>query len=139
MRSNAPEISRIFTAIHAPNEFTIRAGDDGGLSIVRDETNTTVTLQQMSTGQRAAYALSLFLAMNCRLRSGPPLILMDDPIAHIDDLNILSFLDHLRELAINGSRQIFLATADDKLAALFRQKFLFLGSDRFKEVSLSRD
>ena len=92
----------------------------------------------MSTGQRAAYALSLFLSMNKSLVAGPPVILMDDPIAHIDDLNILSFLDHLRDIAINGSRQIFLATADAKLAGLFRQKFRFMGEDGFREFKLAR-
>ena len=138
LRSNAAEISRIFSAIHAPNEFTINA-QSGGLKIIRDATSAPATLNQMSTGQRAAYALSLFLAMNARLRAGPPLIVLDDPIAHIDDLNILSFLDHLRDLALTGSRQIFIATADDKLAALVRQKFRFLGSERFKDIPLSRD
>ncbi|MEI4523565.1 hypothetical protein [Pseudomonas sp. CCNWLW23] len=91
----------------------------------------------MSTGQRAAFALSLFLSMNGRLRSGPPLLLFDDPVAHIDDVNMLSFLDHLRQIAIGGSRQIFFATADTKLAGLFRHKFRFLG-DEFKELRLSR-
>lgn len=62
---------------------------------------------------------------------------MDDPVAHIDDINMLSFLDHLRQLAIGGSRQIFFATADTKLAGLFRHKFRFLG-DEFKELRLSR-
>ncbi|MNG31173.1 hypothetical protein D3C84_1169240 [compost metagenome] len=91
----------------------------------------------MSTGQRAAFALSLFLAMNGRLQSGPPILLFDDPVAHIDDINMLSFLDHLRDLAISGSRQIFFATADNKLAGLFRHKFRFLEDD-FKELRLSR-
>ncbi len=64
-------------------------------------------------------------------------MLFDDPVAHIDDINMLSFLDHLRYLAISGSRQIFFATADNKLAGLFRHKFRFLG-DEYKELRLSR-
>lgn len=64
-------------------------------------------------------------------------LLFDDPVAHVDDINVLSFLDHLRDLAINGSRQIFFATADTKLAGLFRHKFRFLGEE-FKELPLSR-
>lgn len=138
MRANAATISAIFAAIHAPNEFMVQTGDGGALTITREDTRQPVSLQQMSTGQRAAYALSLFLSMNCRLISGPPLLLLDDPIAHIDDLNILSFLDHLREIAVNGTRQIFLATADDKLAGLFRQKFRFMGAEQFRELNLSR-
>lgn len=58
-------------------------------------------------------------------------------VAHIDDINMLSFLDYLRQLAISGSRQIFFATADTKLAGLFRHKFRFLGEE-FKELRLSR-
>lgn len=136
LTENAAEIARTFAGIHMPNEFEIQV-IQGKLVIIRRSTGAEVQLEQMSTGQRAAFALSLFLAMNGRLRSGPPVLLFDDPVAHIDDINMLSFLDHLRQLAIGGSRQIFFATADTKLAGLFRHKFRFLGSE-FKELRLSR-
>lgn len=136
LAENAQEIARTFASIHMPNEFELKAGG-GELVIVRRKTGSKVELNQMSTGQRAAFALSLFLAMNGRLHSGPPVLLFDDPVAHVDDINVLSFLDHLRQLAINGSRQIFFATADTKLAGLFRHKFRFLGEE-FKELPLSR-
>ncbi|HCL3681745.1 TPA: AAA family ATPase [Pseudomonas aeruginosa] len=136
LTENAAEIARTFASIHMPNEFEIQIAQ-GKLIILRRSTGAEVQLEHMSTGQRAAFALSLFLAMNGRLRSGPPLLLFDDPVAHIDDINMLSFLDHLRQLAIGGSRQIFFATADTKLAGLFRHKFRFLG-DEFKELRLSR-
>jgi hypothetical protein len=136
LAENAQEIARTFASIHMPNEFELKV-DHGSLAIVRSKNGGKVELDQMSTGQRAAFALSLFLAMNGRLHSGPPVLLFDDPVAHVDDINVLSFLDHLRHLAISGSRQIFFATADTKLAGLFRHKFRFLGEE-FKEVSLSR-
>lgn len=136
LSENAAEIARTFASIHMPNEFEIQIVQ-GKLVIIRRSTGAEVQLDHMSTGQRAAFALSLFLAMNGRLRSGPPVLLFDDPVAHIDDINMLSFLDHLRQLAIGGSRQIFFATADTKLAGLFRHKFRFLGDD-FKELRLSR-
>lgn len=136
LTENAAEIARTFASIHMPNEFEIQVAQ-GKLVITRRDTGVEVQLDHMSTGQRAAYAVSLFLAMNGCLRSGPPVVLLDDPVAHIDDINMLSFLDHLRRLAINGSRQIFFATADTKLAGLFRHKFRFLG-DEFKELRLSR-
>jgi hypothetical protein len=136
LTENAAEIARTFAGIHMPNEFEIQVVQ-GKLVIIRRSTGAEVELKHMSTGQRAAFALSLFLAMNGRLRSGPPVLLFDDPVAHIDDINMLSFLDHLRQLAIGGSRQIFFATADNKLAGLFRHKFRFLGSE-FKELRLSR-
>lgn len=136
LNENAKSIGSIFSAIHMPNEFKIDLQDT--FKLVREGSKQAVTLRQMSTGQRSAYALSLFLSMNNRLVSGPPVILMDDPVAHIDDLNILSFLDYLRNIAIHGKRQIFFATADEKLAGLFRQKFRFLGN-QFTEFPLSRD
>ncbi|CAM3933933.1 hypothetical protein [Bordetella muralis] len=136
LAENAEEIARTFASIHMPNEFELKV-ENGMLAIVRRQTGRQVELDQMSTGQRSAFALSLFLAMNGRLRSGPPVLIFDDPVAHVDDINVLSFLDHLRHLAINGSRQIFFATADTKLAGLLRHKFRFLGDD-FKELVLSR-
>lgn len=136
LAENAQEIARTFASIHMPNEFELKV-ELGSLVVIRHQTGSKVELNQMSTGQRTAFALSLFLAMNGRLRSGPPVLLFDDPVAHVDDINVLSFLDHLRHLAITGSRQIFFATADTKLAGLFRHKFRFLGEE-FKELSLSR-
>ena len=136
LTENAAAIARTFASIHMPNEFEIQIVR-GKLVVIRGSTGAEVQLDHMSTGQRAAFALSLFLAMNGRLRSGPPVLLFDDPVAHIDDINVLSFLDHLRQLAIGGSRQIFFATADTKLAGLFRHKFRFL-VDEFKELRLSR-
>jgi chromosome segregation protein len=95
------------------------------------------TLDEISTGQRAAFALSIFLARNRTAASAPPVLLIDDPIAHIDDLNALSFLDYLRDLAVNSGRQIFFATADTRVASLFSKKFSFLG-ESFKTINLVR-
>jgi exonuclease SbcC len=65
--------------------------------------------------------------------------LIDDPIAHVDDINSLSFLDYLRELVLMSRKQIYFATANDKLAALFERKFDFLGEEGFKKFDLSRN
>jgi ABC-type lipoprotein export system ATPase subunit len=137
LAENAEEIARTFLSIHSPTEFDIHAEDDR-MRIVRRRTKRSVDLEEMSSGQRAAFALSLFLAMNARLRSGPPVLLFDDPVAHVDDINALSFLDYLRDLAIAGTRQIFFATADTKFASLIRQKFRFLGPEGFNEIRLGR-
>ena len=135
LRENADQIASTFAKIHAPNEFELVI--DNGLKIIR-RGGRAVELEEMSSGQRAAYALSLFLAMNERLRTGPKVILFDDPVAHVDDINTLSLLDHLRDIALSGRRQIFFATADSKLGGLFGRKFRFLG-DEFKQIELSRD
>ncbi|MDP3512317.1 MAG: hypothetical protein Q8S20_06180, partial [Sulfuritalea sp.] len=132
---NRKSIETIFSQIHSPVEFS-------GLSekfplLRRKDSDADAKLTEISTGQRAAYALSIFLAQNSQLTSAPPVMLIDDPIAHVDDLNALSFLDYLREVAVQGKRQIFFATASDKLATLIERKFDFLGSD-FKKIALNR-
>lgn len=134
LRENAAKIASTFAKIHAPNEFDLVVEDE--LKIMR-RGGGTVDLDQMSSGQRAAYALSLFLAMNERLRTGPRVLMFDDPVAHVDDINTLSLLDYLRDIALSEQRQIFFATADSKLANLFGRKFRFLG-DRYKEIELAR-
>jgi len=73
-----------------------------------------------------------------QLKNAPPVVLIDDPIAHVDDLNCLSFLDFLRELTITSERQLFFATADEKLATLFQRKFDFLGESDFRRFNLAR-
>jgi energy-coupling factor transporter ATP-binding protein EcfA2 len=135
LRENAVKIASTFAKIQAPDEFDLVV--NGGLTIVR-RGGSKVELDEMSSGQRAAYALSLFLAMNGRLRTGPKALLFDDPVAHVDDINTLSLLDHLRDIALSGQRQIFFATADSKIGALFGRKFRFLG-DRFRQIELARN
>ncbi|PWB19637.1 AAA family ATPase [Comamonas sp. JNW] len=130
------QIDEVFSRIHSPKEYEYVGNSDVLLRAV--ETQKTRTLAQVSTGQRAAFALSIFLARNRTATNAPPVLLIDDPIAHIDDLNALSFLDYLRDLAVNSGRQIFFATADTRIASLFSKKFSFLDDD-FKTISLSRD
>jgi exonuclease SbcC len=134
---SAKSINEIFSAIHSPNEFFVREAAEG-IEIVRARDDEAVDLTSMSTGQRSAFALSLFLSLNQYARNAPEILIFDDPIAHVDDLNILSFLDHLRDIAIQGKRQIFFSTADAKVSSLFRQKFRFLGEEKFKEHALKR-
>src|ERR1700722_11032328 len=114
LERNRTEIEAIFTRIHSPNEFS--GLGQAITTLVRKSSATSANLGEISTGQRAAFGLSVFLAQNSQLTVAPPVVLIDDPIAHVDDLNSLSFLDFLRELAISGRRQIFFATASDKLA-----------------------
>ena len=90
LRENAATIASTFAKIHAPNEFDVVVGD--GLRIVRRPGGNSVELEEMSSGQRAAYALSLFLAMNERLRTGPKVLIFDDPVSHVDDMNTFFIL-----------------------------------------------
>lgn len=126
---------RIFSRIHSPAEFQVTA--NANTPLTRKDDNVAVRLNEISTGQRAAYALSMFLAMNAQVKDGPKVILLDDPISHIDELNALSFLDYLRNLVLKSDRQLFFATADEKIAGLFGHKFGFLGND-FRIIELAR-
>jgi chromosome segregation protein len=129
-------VSSVFAQIHSPPEYKLGAFDDELDFLIRKDDGVRHAIDQVSTGQRAALALSIFLASNASATSAPPVLLIDDPVAHIDDLNTLSFLDYLRELALCADKQIFFATADVRLAALFERKFEFLGKERFRKVSL---
>lgn len=136
LQQNRASIERIFSAIHSPAEFRGLGSDLA--TLVREADGREATLSEISTGQRAALALSLFLAQNAQLSSAPPVIIIDDPIAHVDDLNCLSFLDYLREVLLTGRRQLFFSTASEKLAGLFQRKFDFLG-EGFHRIDLVRD
>lgn len=136
IEKNRGRIDNIFFRIHSPQEFE---GLIPGTTQLRRKGETSATpLNEVSTGQRAALALSVFFALNLSLKKAPPVILIDDPVAHVDDLNTLSFLDFLRELVIKSGRQIFFATASLRLANLIQKKFLFLGDD-FQRHDFSRE
>lgn len=139
LEDNLQEIARVFRIMHAPREFSELEFDSrtGALQIVRRAGQTKSGVTKISSGQRAALSLSIFLVLNEKLSNGPPLIILDDPVAHVDDLNILSFFDYLRELVIGGNRQLFFATASEKVANLYQKKFDFLG-DEFYDISLTR-
>jgi|GEM_PF-6373831 len=130
LNENESDIQGIFQSIHSQKEFIKIIFDykENNVKLKGNGENEPVSLNKISAGQRSALALSFFLALNKKLNKGPNLILMDDPITYVGDLNVLSFLDYLREMLIND-RQIFFATANKKLAGLCEKKFFFLGSD----------
>ncbi len=137
IQENRREIETIFSYIHSPAEFS---GLGSSLTtLIRKVDGSESNLNNISAGQRTAFALSIFLAKNSQQAAAPPVILVDDPIAHLDDLNALSFLDYLREIAIAGKKQIFFTTANEKLASLFERKFDFLGNEDFCRIDLRRD
>lgn len=129
------EINAAFVRIHSPNEYEYVGNRE--VLLRSRESQESWSLDRVSTGQRSAFALSVFLALNRTAVNAPPVILIDDPVAHVDDLNALSFLDYLRDLAVHSRRQIFFATADTRIASLFARKFSFLGED-FKRINLPR-
>ena len=129
-------LSTLFCKLHSPNEFD--AVELNGQLSLRRRTGESSTVTEISTGQRAALALSIFLAMNSSVSNRAPWLIFDDPVAHVDDLNILSFFDTLRELLLLGNQQLFFATANSRIADLFVRKFDFLGPEGLKQFVLDR-
>ena len=137
--NNSKQIIKAFTEIHSPREFNNVEFQENNIMLHRGDKDTKCTVEQISSGQRSALALSLFLTMNAQLDSGPPFILFDDPVTYVDDLNLLSFFDYLREIVLVNDRQILFATANSKIASIFKKKFSFLGDEDFKFISLNRE
>jgi len=73
----------------------------------------------MSGGQQQRVAIARALAMN------PPLILADEPTAHLDYIQVEGVLNILRQLA-DGDRTVLIATHDERLVPL---------ADRIVELS----
>jgi recombinational DNA repair ATPase RecF len=133
---NFKEVNDIFHTLHSPREFKSLQFKEKQLYLIR-ENDQERKISEISTGQRAALAISLFISLNRKLKNGPNIILFDDPVSHIDDLNALSFLDFLRFFILKENKQIFIATANARLATLIEKKFHFLGDD-FKQWELTR-
>lgn len=137
LKENIDQIQSIFKKIHTPNEFDKIELIDSKLILSRRGTGEPCDSNMMSTGQRSALALSVFMSMNMSLKNGPPFLIFDDPITYIDDLNILSFLDYLQTVALKGDRQILFATASNKISTLLQKKMDFM-QERFNMISLNR-
>jgi DNA repair exonuclease SbcCD ATPase subunit len=133
---NKKEIVSIFKLIHTPNEFKDINFTDNKITLITYE-QAERTLSEISTGQRSALALSIFLSLNKKLSKGPNILMFDDPVTYVDDMNVLSFFDYLRELVIKSKRQVFFATANEDLAFLFKKKFEFLGTELI-DIKLER-
>lgn len=132
---NLKEIKDIFKTIHSPQEFTDLKFESKKLTLYKNDVKHSVN--QISTGQRAALVISIFISLNRKLKNGPNIILFDDPVTFIDDFNALSFLDFLRYFIVKENIQIFFATANKKFSTLFKKKFEFLGEE-YREFNLTR-
>lgn len=140
IESNEAEIQEIFQNIHTPHEFSRIVFDvvQNTVLLKRRVDEAEVQISKISAGQRSALALSIFISLHKKLKNGPNILLFDDPLTYTDDLNILSFLDYLRKIVINENRQLFFATANQKLASLFEKKFAFLDNE-FKTFPFNRE
>ncbi|MDF9747957.1 hypothetical protein [Natrinema salsiterrestre] len=117
-------VTTLFKAFQRPYEFkrVELTGDNEELQVIRRKNGEVAGIDEMSSGQRTALVLAIFVTNNLAHDSAPPLMLLDEPFAHLDELNTLSFFNLVIELAVRGDRQIMFATANDNLASLLERK-----------------
>lgn len=135
-------INAMFSRLHSPpdyNRVILKNSSEGfDIEVVSRRTSDERDATVLSSGQRAALAISIFWTLNIYGAKIPPVMLMDEPIQQIDDLNTLNFLDSLRWIAEKGKRQIILSTANSRLAGLIKRKFSYMGED-YAEVHIERN
>ncbi|MGS2776976.1 AAA family ATPase [Robertmurraya sp. GLU-23] len=76
-----------------------------------------------SAAQVNILSLSIFLAKGLIMKEeGLNTIFMDDPIQHLDNLNILSFIDLLRTITNDLDKQVILSTHNENFYKLIKRK-----------------
>jgi len=82
-------------------------------------------LNIMSSGQISAVVISFFLALNKVYSTGVNIFLIDDPVHTMDEINMISLVEILRNEFAN--LQIVLSTHEADIAKYFLYKFLKFG------------
>ncbi len=94
--------------------------DKNGIRFLPDPKKSYDAIFTMSSGQLAVLILAFTLTLNKRY-SQNKMLFIDDPVQTLDELNISSLVDLLRNEF--SDRQIFLSTHEDKMSAFMRYKF----------------
>jgi DNA repair protein SbcC/Rad50 len=98
--------------------------DKPELNIYASSRNEVVApVLYFSAAQVNILSLSIFLAKALlKKHEGLNTIFMDDPIQHLDNLNILSFIDLLRTITEKLDKQIILSTHNENFYKLIKRK-----------------
>ena len=83
---NNNAILNVFMSIHAPKEFNGLKFEDSIIKLKRQSNNEWIGVNKISTGQKSALALAIFLVMNRNASKAPKYILFDDPVSNTDDI-----------------------------------------------------
>lgn len=76
-----------------------------------------------STAQLNVVAFSVFLGRALQVEDVPiKSIFIDDPIGHFDDMNIVGFVDLLRNIIENTDRQLIISTHEERVFGLIQRK-----------------
>ncbi len=122
------KIESIFKLLVCSDECDALNVQGEEIVVSRNGMDEKVSMSKMSTGQKVCLALAFMFALFLSNKTAPDFIMLDEPVANLDDLHMLNLLDLLRRLALSGT-QIFFTTANPDVAKLFRRKFSCLEED----------
>lgn len=122
IRNNIQQISKFFKWMHHSGEFEKLDIDDKGIYAVRGLNHQEVRTYEMSTGQRSTVAMAVMFALHIAAPTAPQFLLLDEPLATMDDTQVLNVLDILKSLAEQNT-QIFFTTANGIMINLFKECF----------------
>lgn len=128
IKSNIQRIEYFFKALHTPREFISLDANSEGVVAMREKDSMPIRMYQMSTGQRVSLALAIMFSLHIAAPRAPRILLLDEPVANMDDLHLLNLLDILREFALRNVQIVF-TTANPDVAGVFRRKFSFFGPE----------
>lgn len=84
-----------------------------------------------------ALAFSVMITLHMGAVNAPNFLMLDEPVANLDDMHVLNLIDLLRQLAISGT-QIIITTADSQMAKFLRRKFSFL-KEEYSHFKMERN
>lgn len=122
IENNLQLISKLFMSMHHSGEFTRLDIDENGIYAVRGLNDEKVRTYQMSTGQRATIAMAVMFALHIAAPNAPQFLLLDEPLATMDDTQVMNVLEIIKSLAEKGT-QIFFTTANGIMIDLFKSCF----------------
>lgn len=77
----------------------------------------------LSTAQLNVVAFAIFLGRALQKEDVPlKSIFIDDPIGHFDEMNIVGFVDLLRNILENTDRQLIISTHEERVFGLIKRK-----------------
>ncbi|NIK24979.1 AAA family ATPase [Paenibacillus lupini] len=131
-RLNLDTINKVYQMIdphplmkHISIELEDSEEDQLGLNIYtldnkKDDRNAPILY--FSSAQVNMLSLSIFLAGALEDQGEINTIFMDDPIQHLDGINLLSFIDLLRIISTSMDRQVIISTHDERFFKLVNRK-----------------
>lgn len=122
------KIMGTFLLLTSNRDYSHLQLDEKSMSAKKVRSSTSVTLSGLSAGQKVSLALATMFSLFYSNANAPNLIILDEPVAHLDELHLLNLLDVLRLVACSGT-QIFFTTSNPNTAQLFRRKFSFMGDE----------